>query len=130
MSTIFEDWARGKAYIEAALEHAKGTHTIDDVALMLGAGHFRLWMGKQFAMLTEFQNFPRIKCLHVFAAGGDLSELQGMETDLLKFARDNGCGRITAAGRDGWLRALPGCKKMGLSMYRDLSSELALGAVL
>ncbi len=118
--SVFDDWAKAKAYIEAAIEEAKGTHTIDDVALLVGAGHFRIWIGKNFAMLTEFNVFPRMKALHVFAAGGDLTELQSMEAELLKYAQDNGCSRITAAGRSGWLRALPGCQKMGLSMYRDI----------
>ncbi len=118
--SIFDDWAKAKPYIEAALEHCKGTHTIDDVALLVGAGHLKIWLGKNFAMLTEVNMFPRLKCLNVFAAGGELTELQAFEDDLLKLARDQGCSRITSTGREGWLRTLPGVQKMGLALYRDI----------
>lgn len=118
--SLFDQWAKAKPFIESALEYGKGTHTIDDVTLMVGAGLFKLWLGKEFAALTEFQAFPRVKCLHVFAAGGDLTELRGMEDDLIKFAKDNRCKRITLTGRDGWLRALPGAEKMATAMYRDI----------
>lgn len=118
--SIFNDWAKAKDYIAAALEEAKGTHTIDDIALLVGAGHFKLWVGDKFAMLTELCASPRLKWVNVFAAGGDLIELQAMESDLLKYAREQNCSRITAFGRAGWERALPGCQKMGVSFYRDI----------
>ena len=120
MASLFDDWAKAKDYIAAALEHIKGTHTIDDVALLVGAGHLKVWLGNNFAMLTEICASPRLRWVNVFAAGGNLQELQNLEADLVKYAKDNNCSRITAFGRDGWLKVLPGCQKMGVAMYRDI----------
>lgn len=116
----FDDWAKAKKYIEAALEHSKGTHTIDDVCLMVGAGVLKLWALEKSAMLTEFLNFPRMKVLNVFIAGGDLDELLKLEQDLMIYAKDNGCAQIREMGRKGWAKVLPGVHQLGTALYREV----------
>lgn len=123
MNTIFQDWASAKPFIERALEYSKGTHTIDDVALLVGAGHFKVWIGKGCAMLTEVQLYPRMKILNVFAAGGDMKELLTLEESLIGAAKELGCERITEIGREGWLKVLPGAEKLGTALYRDIGKE-------
>lgn len=120
MSSVFEDWAKARPHIERALEYAKGTHTIDDVAILLGAGHFRIWLGDKCAMLTEVQLFPRMKVLNVFAAGGDMEGLLALEQKVLESAKELGCSRITEIGRKGWLKVLPGANELGTALYRDV----------
>ena len=118
---IFEAWQKARPILEPALEEAKGTHTIDDVCLMVGKGHFTLWVGEKSAMLTEFVTFPRMKALNVFIGGGDLSELRKMEDEQLgPFAKQQGCSRITGAGRKGWTKTLPGYTFAGIYMHKDL----------
>lgn len=118
--SMFEDWAKAKEHIVRALEHCKGTHTIDDVALLCGAGHFRIWVGDDCAMLTEFNFFPRMKVLNVFAAGGSLKGLLKLENDLIGYAKENGCSRITELGRKGWSKVLPGVEEVAVALHRDI----------
>lgn len=118
--TIFSDWEAAKPHIEAALAYSKGTHTIDDVALMVGGGLLTLMVGKGCAMLTEIQSYPRLKVLNVFAAGGDLDGLLELENSLLDVAKKNGCARVTETGRKGWLKVLPGAQELGTALYRDV----------
>ena len=119
--SIFSDWEFAKPHIEAALAYSKGTHTLDDVAIMVGAGMLSLVVGRGCAMLTEVQNYPRIRVLNVFAAGGDLAGLLELENGLLNLAKEKGCQRVTETGRKGWLRTLPGAKELGTALYRDVS---------
>ncbi len=103
-----------------ALEYTNGTHTEDDVIIMILAGKLKLWEGQRSAMLTEFSQFPRMKVLNVFIGGGDLDELREMEKQLVAHARENGCTRITGCGRLGWTKSLPGYEPGGYFMRKDI----------
>jgi len=119
--TLFEMWARARPFIEPAIPELKGTHTIDDVTLMLGAGMLRLWLWPRSALLTEITLTPRVKALNCFLGGGDLDELRRMEAEqLVPFAKANGCNRITGGGRKGWKRVLPGYECGGIYMHKDI----------
>lgn len=121
MSNLFEDWAKAKDWLAKAIEETKGTHTIDDVCLMVGGGHFKLWVGDKCAALTEFTRVPRMKMLNVFAVGGDLEELRVMEIEqLIPYAKENGCDRITGAGRKGWARVRSDWTDGGVYMHKDI----------
>jgi hypothetical protein len=54
--------------------------------------------------VTQVQNFPRMKVLHIFLAGGNLEELETLTPHIQKFAEDMGCRKITLTGRRGWSR--------------------------
>ena len=100
-------WARCRPWIEAALEYGRGSHTLDDVwrAVLAGEAHF--WPGERCAVVTEFHDFPQLRALHYWLAGGDLDELLvRMRPDIEAWGRDLGCTRFTLAGRPGWRRAL------------------------
>jgi hypothetical protein len=56
------------------------------------------------AVVTQVQNFPRMKVLHIFLASGDLVELETFTPHIQKFAEDMGCRKITLTGRRGWSR--------------------------
>ena len=40
--------------------------------------------------------------------------------EVIQFAKDNGCSRITEMGRDGWERVLPGAEKVAVALHRDI----------
>jgi len=42
--------------------------------------------------------------LHYFLAGGDLDELKLMRPHIESWGKENGCTRVTLAGRKGWAR--------------------------
>lgn len=118
---LFATWEKAKPFLEDAILETKGTHTMDDVCLMVGAGHFTLWLTEKSALLTEFVQFPRMKTLNCFAGGGDLKDLIELrEEKLIPFAKKNGCARITGAGRKGWTKTLPGFEFGGVYMHKDI----------
>ena len=118
---LFAAWAFAKPILEAALVETHGTHTIDDVGLMIGSGQFALWTGEKSAALTEFVVFPRMKVVNIFACGGDLIELRDiLENKIVPFAKNAGCSRITGAGRRGWARTPSDWEHGGVYMYKDL----------
>lgn len=118
---IFEKWAFAKPLIETAVAQCRGTHTMDDICLMVGAGHFTLWTGTQSAVLTEFVHYPRMIALNYFMVCGDYAELMKMkDTTIEPQARARGVTRVQGGGRDGWSRKLPGFTHGGTFMYKDI----------
>lgn len=119
--TLFEAWEKAKPYFEKAIEEVKGTHSIDDVCLMVGNGQMKLWVWDKSAALTEFVNFPRMKVMSCFLVGGDLEELRAKEVEhLIPFAKANGCSRIMGAGRPGWERVRSDWTRGGVYMHKDI----------
>src|SRR6266566_973102 len=97
----FEPYA---AKLAAALEHAPGTHTLDDIREGVKTGAFQLWPGCDSAILTQVHVYPRSKVLCIFLAGGHLDELRGMLPHVLAWASGLGCQSAFIAGRSGWAR--------------------------
>jgi hypothetical protein len=91
--------------LEAAMKHNGGTHTFDDLTAMVLQGRLRLWKTENSIALTEIIEYPRQKHYHVFAAGGDLSEIVETIPQVEQAARDAGCCKLTLSGRRGWVRA-------------------------
>jgi len=95
---------RFRPELEAAMDHNGGTHTFDDLTLMVLQGRLRLWSTKNSVALTEIVEYPRQKHYHVFAAGGDLTEMLDTIPQLEQAARDAGCCKLTLSGRRGWAK--------------------------
>ena len=89
--------------LEPALEY-DNTYNIEDVADCISNGTMQLWPTSNSAVVTQVQNFPRMKVLHIFLAGGNLEELETLTPHIQKFAEDMGCRKITLTGRRGWSR--------------------------
>lgn len=120
-ANVFDQWEKAKSYLEWGLKYSGGTHTIDDVCLMVGAGVLKLMLGENCAMAVEIQHFPRVKVLNVFTAGADdMKDLLDLEKKLIDLAKELGCGRITEIGRPGWQKVLPGAQALGTALYRDI----------
>jgi hypothetical protein len=89
--------------LEPALEY-DNTHNMQDVADCIDSCTMQLWPGVNSAVVTQVQNFPRMKVLHIFLAGGNLEELETLTPHIQKFAEHMGCQKITLTGRRGWSR--------------------------
>lgn len=100
------EWERVRPWIQAALEYAGGTHTIEDVLAAIEAERAFLLVGERSALVCEIETFPRMKVLHIWLAGGDLEELRSLNDQMDDMARTLGCSRVTISGRKGWERAL------------------------
>ena len=122
---IQSDWERCRPWIEAALPYAGGTHAIEDIEAELRRGQLALLAGHTSAMLCEIRNYPRLRALHMFLAGGDLMELRSFNTMMDNAARSMGCSRISIAGRHGWEKALSdlGYRKRWTVLSKEIENE-------
>lgn len=106
--TTAADWQRCKGWIEAALEKAGRTHTIEDVQAGIEAGDYQFWAGEACAVVTEIHEHPRCKVAFVWLLGGSLKEACGAVLPCIEtWARINGCARVMSGGyaRPGWAKA-------------------------
>ena len=99
-----EQLERLRHHVEAALEYSGGTHNFDDVVQMVEGHRLQLWPAKDSVVLTEIIDYPRLKNLHYFLAGGDLDELSRMRPLIESWGKSVGCTRVTLAGRRGWAK--------------------------
>ena len=101
------EWARCAPWLDAALEHAGRTHSLDDVKVLIEMGEARLWPGARGALVTLVETDPGERRLLIWLAGGDRREL---EANLLPQAeawgRAASCRRVLIIGRPGWERTL------------------------
>lgn len=101
------EWVRCAAWVNAALDHAGRTHTLDDVRAAIARGDARFWPGARSALVATVEEDPQERRLLLWLAGGDRQEL---EAELLPLAeawgRQSGCRRALAIGRPGWERTL------------------------
>lgn len=107
--TEFEaEWARCGPWIDAALERAGGTHDLADVKAQVGAEDAQFWPGRQSAIVTELLIYPKARVLHLWLAGGDLTELTDELLPRIEAwaLEDERCDRATLMGRAGWERTL------------------------
>lgn len=99
-----KEFERCAPYIAAALEYSGGTHTVADVAEMIRNGRAQFWPGFRSAVVTEINEYPQVKTLNYFLAGGDMDELKIIRPYIEQWAKAAGCKRITLLGRRGWER--------------------------
>jgi hypothetical protein len=97
---------RCKDWIEAALEYGGGTHNFSDVVEGVLSAKMQLWVGETGCAVTEIIVYPRKKVLHVFLAGGEMSQIIDFQESAAEFGRMNGCTAMTLAGRRGWKKVL------------------------
>jgi hypothetical protein len=101
------EWDRCKHWIAAALPYSGDTHTIDDIERGIATGRFGFYPLANAALVVEVIEYPQLRALHIFLAGGDLGELKFFTNRVAPdIARRLGCSRITIAGRKGFARAL------------------------
>jgi len=105
------DIDRVRQWLDAALQHADGTHTVDHVLEGCRTGAFQLWLGENCVLVTEIVTYPLRRDLNYWLAGGDLEELKSLEPGVNAWARACGCTRITGGGRTGWAKVYPGMKR-------------------
>lgn len=98
---------QARPYIEAALEHAGGTHNFNDISQGVAEGRYQFWPGPNSAVISEIIEYPRFRALHFFLAGGNAAELEVMIPEIEKWGKERGCTRATFTGRKGWERSFP-----------------------
>lgn len=117
------EWLRVRDWLVPSILKANGTHTEEDVFFKCAAGgSYKLWTFEKSCAVTEMQAYPRMNVMNLFFVGGDLDELLSKEPEMIKYAKSQGCARITGAGREGWKRTHPdGWQHDCTSLYKDIA---------
>lgn len=100
-----EEWLRSKPLIVKALKYDE-LYDISDVECKIEDGTFLLWTGKQSAMITEMQQFPRKKICNLLFCGGDFDELVEITKTIEEFCKLSGVDKLFGGGRSGWIRKI------------------------
>lgn len=94
-----------KMLIEA-LEHSGGSHTFQNIVDSVQNEVMQFWPMEKSCLVTEVINYPRLKTLHIFLAGGDLEEIKSINNTLEFLCQEIGADYISLSGRRGWIKAL------------------------
>lgn len=84
---------------------------------------FQLWLGGEFALITQVQAFPsgKRKCLLFMCGGEDIAAIAAAQPTVEDWARRfMGCQKLMISGRPGWLKVLDGFKATNTVMEKEL----------
>lgn len=99
------DWEAAKPYLRAALDRLP-THSLSDVRADILDRRAQLWFFGDAAVVTQVCEYPKMRTLRVWLAGGNLDTLRRAMPALDDAAREFGCKRIEVDGRKGWSRIM------------------------
>ncbi len=124
VSTLIAQLYNDRERIVSALAYAGGTHTFDDVAMMVLQGKFMYWPLENSCIIGEVYNYPQRKDLHFFISAGDLTEITAMQPQMIETAKALGCSSLSIAGRPGWIKPLGelGWKVHSTNLWLDLTT--------
>ena len=89
-------------WILAALEYSGGTHDFIHVVEGIKAGTMPLCPTLRGCIVSEIVVYPKVKQLNIFLGGGELDQIMAMHTDVIKWAKAQGCSALTMTGLAGW----------------------------
>lgn len=82
-----------------------GTHTPQDILAAIMSGKMQAWTDEDSLVVTAIRPFPQMKVCDVFLVAGNLEKAwQIHDEQILPWAREQGCQRITGCGRKPWAR--------------------------
>ena len=89
-----------------ALNHSGGSHTFQNIVDAVQQEVMQFWPMEKSCLVTEVINYPNLKTLHIFLAGGDLQEIKSIDNTLEFLCQEIGADYISLSGRRGWIKAL------------------------
>jgi hypothetical protein len=92
------------AKLERILDRMGGLYTLHDILTEVAQGKMQSFTHNESWMITRVMDYPRGRCLEVFAVVGNLDDCLAMHDKLLDFANEIGASVIQAYGRKGWLK--------------------------
>ena len=104
--------------MQAALDRAGNTHTIQDVYEMCLKGDAQWWADGESVIVTEIVQFPRKRVLTCLLAAGRLMEIDAMVPKIETWAKTQGIDMVMISGRHGWSRFFSG------RLYEEFSVNL------
>ena len=121
---LVDEFDRVTPLLEPALARNGGTHLPVDVLAAIAGARMQLWTGSHTAAVTEIVEYPRIKTVNVFLAGGRLADCQAWGAPggpLDQWAASVGAEAVTTEARLGWSRRLPNVEVLGVQLFRRIT---------
>lgn len=118
-------WQIARPFIESGYS-ALDEFMPEDMLEWLRAGKGLLWLAVEggrvhAALTTSLEKRPSGLSLRMVSSGGDnLPLMLECEKVLVEYARREGCVKITAEGRNGWARTLPGFRRTRVHLEKVL----------
>lgn len=106
MNDLSAELIRCRTWIEAALEYSGGTHNFADIVQGIHSNKMQLWPSAKGCIVTEIVVYPRKKLINIFLGGGELNQILDMHSDVISWAKQQGCSGMTMTGRLGWKKPL------------------------
>lgn len=98
-------------FLEGGAEYGAGRWTMAELQESLKEGRRQLWVddGLKWALITQIDNYPAIKVLNIFWAGGEMPADHNDILDAIEaWGVRKGCTQSEVGGRKGWARTLRG----------------------
>lgn len=117
-----DEWARCSAWLQAALDEAPETHSLDDVKRMVLRKEAFFWAYPRSCCVGTVWTEPKAKIFNHWLAGGDLDDVIGHQPHLERWARAHGCTRSMMGGRRGFEKLLKphGFQFAGVVLTKEL----------
>lgn len=104
-----------------ALGHGDDLYTLDDIEDALLKGEMQGHVEGNTWAITQVQEFPRRKVVHILFVIGEMRDLPKLEGKIQVWARDLGATMLTAVGRDKWwVIRTPGWRTTGTAYAKDI----------
>lgn len=123
MSSLADEFERCADYIEAALEYAGHSHTLQDVWQAITTNKAAFFPYEKSVIVVEIVDYPQRAVCRIWLAGGDMDELLKAEKEVCKWAAERGCSGMEIIGRKGWERVLSEYKASAVVLTKDLNNE-------
>ena len=115
-----------------ALEEGGNTHTLGDIHRAIQRNEMQLWPGVTSALVTQIEETPRQRILHIALAGGSLKELEAMLPAVMAYGKHHFCTMMRLSGRKGWSKipqvpGFAGWRNAGVTMIGPLTLSVPDG---
>ena len=104
--TVEQKFERLSPALDASLNYAIRTHSVEDVKKAVEAGLMHFWPVDNSVVITEMSEYPQAKILNIFIGGGDADDLMKVLDDLRVWGKTLGCSHVAFLGRQGWHKRL------------------------
>lgn len=122
-------WAEIAPRLQAAVDYGHGDFTIDDIYRDIMAKEAQVWVLENMTgalhslCLTQIINYDRQRACAIVLAEGSIDSRWAPAIDTIgRWAKANGCIRLEARARHGWLKKIDafGFKHLETTIYKLL----------
>jgi len=80
-----------------------GLYLTSDLLTEISANRMQSFAVNNSWAITQVNQFPRAKRLHIVAAVGDMGDMPALHDKILTYADSENAGLVSAFGRRGWM---------------------------